>query len=516
MIGCWITAVSSVFAHAALLETHPADGEIVQVTPEALVLTFNEPLEPERTEVLLFDWNGRSIPISQGESGERSEKVTRELPALRDGTYTVVWKVISADGHPIEGSFSFSVGKENDETVAIAAGSGWIETGYTLSRFGLEGLILLGAGFYWTAFFAARQGLPGFATLLGAGRFWGGAAIVGGMLLSLSFYSALLPGPSLFRLILEGRWEWVFQSPAVVILFLQLILLLLLVIPDMTAGWYLVIWILFATTPAFGGHIWGMEHPWTAGGLRMIHLWMVAAWLGGLSYLLLAGWHASRHRLAWDWHRFRPFIGWVAMVAAGFAISSGMVMILLQTDIRSAFLSGAIWSTLLWVKVLLTLVMLLVGWGLSRDWSRHPANLPWRHVRLEWIVGVTVLLAGVWMSQSPYPLPERAYVEEIPADRGEVKAGFQLARLQIGTQTGTLSWDVKKTGEPERVEVRLSMPEHGMQGEPIAAERVDPGRYQAPISLTMVGEWEVEWVATLPEGKEIRWKDQMFVPGGGL
>ncbi|MDR6225974.1 copper resistance protein CopC [Desmospora profundinema] len=506
----------SISAHAALLDTNPSDGEVVAAAPEKLVLTFSEVLEPDRGEVLLFDWNGHQIKLPQGESGERTATITRELPMLRDGTYTVVWNVVSADGHPVEGSFSFSVGEESDETVTIPTGSDWAHIGLILSRFGVVGLLLVGAGIYWTAYFAARRGLPDFAGLLGRGRLWGGGAIVVGMILSMVCYSAVLPGPSLFALIWEGRWDLVFQSPAVVVLFIQLVLLLLLAVPDMTNGWYLGVWAVLAASPAFGGHIWGMESSWTAAAVRVGHLWTVAWWVGGLSYLLLAGWHIKRHHRSWDWSTFRPFMGRVAIGAALLAIISGLVMVVLQTDGIFAFTAGTLWSYLLWTKIVLTLLMLFLGWALSRKWSQRPAVLPRLPVRLEWVVGVGILLAGVWMSQLPYPLPERPHVQELQSEEAAVPAELHISRLHIGTQTLTFSWDTEMTGEPERVEVRLYMPEHEMKLDPIEADRTESGRYQAEIPLNMVGVWEVEVRATLSQGEEIRWMDRIFVPGGGV
>ncbi len=43
---------------------------------------------------------------------------------LADGTYTVAWRVVSADSHPISGAFTFSIGKPSTTTAAVAAGAG--------------------------------------------------------------------------------------------------------------------------------------------------------------------------------------------------------------------------------------------------------------------------------------------------------------------------------------------------------------------------------------------------------
>ncbi|MDO0926989.1 CopD family protein [Streptomyces sp. TG1A-8] len=50
----------------------------------------------------------------------RSDAVRVPLPAgLRDGTYTVAWRVVSADSHPVSGALTFSVGRRTATTAAV-------------------------------------------------------------------------------------------------------------------------------------------------------------------------------------------------------------------------------------------------------------------------------------------------------------------------------------------------------------------------------------------------------------
>lgn len=39
-------------------------------------------------------------------------KIKVKIPKLNNGTYTVRWSMISADGHPSEGGYTFSIGEE--------------------------------------------------------------------------------------------------------------------------------------------------------------------------------------------------------------------------------------------------------------------------------------------------------------------------------------------------------------------------------------------------------------------
>ncbi len=61
-----------------------------------------------------------------GEAGHadgRSETARVALPTgLAQGTYTVAWRVVSADSHPVSGAFTFSVGRPSATTASVEAG----------------------------------------------------------------------------------------------------------------------------------------------------------------------------------------------------------------------------------------------------------------------------------------------------------------------------------------------------------------------------------------------------------
>lgn len=95
-------------AHDSLISSDPADGATLETSPEQITLTYS-------AEVLEVS---PVVQISAGEGGEPVEltpvidgpTVTAEIPEpLAAGTHTVQWRVVSSDGHPIEGSFTFTV-----------------------------------------------------------------------------------------------------------------------------------------------------------------------------------------------------------------------------------------------------------------------------------------------------------------------------------------------------------------------------------------------------------------------
>src|SRR5699024_12617857 len=91
------------------------------------------------------------------------------------------------------------------------------------------------------------------------GRWIGAVLIVLGTIAELIAYSFSLP-PGIIQVILNGRWELLLQFPFVLLLFAQIFFLILVFIPVMERICYLALWLLLAITPAFGGHVWGMEN----------------------------------------------------------------------------------------------------------------------------------------------------------------------------------------------------------------------------------------------------------------
>lgn len=93
-------------AHNVLISTDPADGSTVQSTPDAITLTFNEPAVALGTQIQVTGPDGSELAVGEPRLVDNSvvQPLAEERPA---GAYQVVWRVTSADGHPIEGELAF-------------------------------------------------------------------------------------------------------------------------------------------------------------------------------------------------------------------------------------------------------------------------------------------------------------------------------------------------------------------------------------------------------------------------
>ncbi|RCG28198.1 copper resistance protein CopC [Sphaerisporangium album] len=100
------TAVASpALAHTALKSSDPKKGATVE-TLDKVTLTFTESVK--FPVVLVRDAEGRDHkdgkPKTDGPTV--TQKVAGTLPS---GKYTIAWRVVSEDGHPIEGEIPFTV-----------------------------------------------------------------------------------------------------------------------------------------------------------------------------------------------------------------------------------------------------------------------------------------------------------------------------------------------------------------------------------------------------------------------
>lgn len=103
--ACFVTATAA-SAHDVLESTSPSDGATVQKAPHKIVLTFAAPAEKMGTTLAVSGPHG-TVDVSDAKLVNNTVEATigGDLPA---GKYTVDWRVTSADGHPVSGTFAFS------------------------------------------------------------------------------------------------------------------------------------------------------------------------------------------------------------------------------------------------------------------------------------------------------------------------------------------------------------------------------------------------------------------------
>ena len=104
--------------HATLVSSEPAADSHLASPPTRVRLVYSEPIEGKLAKVTIVPATAAPIVLRAGADPRDVHAVIAPVDALGPGSYKVEWRVVSADGHPVDGTFSFTVG---DTTVSAPA-----------------------------------------------------------------------------------------------------------------------------------------------------------------------------------------------------------------------------------------------------------------------------------------------------------------------------------------------------------------------------------------------------------
>lgn len=110
-------------AHDTLESTDPADGSAIGSVPANVGLTFDHTPLAIGSLIRVVDATG--VDRADGPVAIVDNHVTQAIkPGAPEGKYVVTWRVASADGHAIEGSFAFTAGTASTVPSPVAAPAG--------------------------------------------------------------------------------------------------------------------------------------------------------------------------------------------------------------------------------------------------------------------------------------------------------------------------------------------------------------------------------------------------------
>ncbi|MFD8746095.1 copper resistance CopC/CopD family protein [Streptomyces sp. NPDC059616] len=388
VFGLLLGGAGPASAHAALTGSDPQDGAVVATAPKEVTLTFSEQVALGDDSIRILDPDGKRADTGAAprdlQSGSTVKYGVSLHAGLPDGTYTVAWQAVSADSHPVSGAFTFSVGAPSKTTVALPtdqAGGGLVGTLYDIARYAAyAGFILLAGG---SAFVLA-------CWQRGAGaRPLQRLVVRGWMTLTVATLAMLLlrnpytgSGKLADAFDLDGLKAVLDTKPGAALVSRLLLLgasaLFIAVLfgayakrederekKDLTFGLAIggtVIAAGIAGTWALAEHASTGIQPGIAMPVDVLHLLAVAAWLGGLTTLLVALYRTPDM----DATAVRRFSG----------IAFGSVVVLAATGIYQSWRQVGTWSALtgtgygqlLLVKVGLVAVLIGIAW-FSRRWT---------------------------------------------------------------------------------------------------------------------------------------------------
>jgi copper transport protein len=480
-------------AHASLVGTNPAADTTVAEAPEAVELTFDEPVEPGPDGVVVLGPDGERTDDDDVEIRDDGLKLVVPFDGATIGTYTVPWRVVSDDGHTIEGSFVFHVGEArggatlDDDADLVVRSTGWV--GRWLAFTG--GIMALG-GIVFSVLVLGRSTGPD-ARLR---RLMLSAAVtctVGAALTTLARAAeasgqGLLDAPGLLPDLI-GSTRYTRLDALWVVLGAALVATLLLPwVRDRlwVAG---AVGVAFLAVPAFAGHAWTASPVGLAVVADIVHVLSVATWIGGLVALLVV---ASRTEDNVD--LVRRFSS-VALVAAGVTVLSGSISSWLDLGSVDALLNSA-YGRLLLAKVCGVALILVLGY-VNRS---QLVGIAERSVDLLHNVRFEVAIAAVVIAITAGLVtvaPGREY--EPPSDfSGNIRVEIGAANLDLSVtpaRTGPNSVHltfVDPNGGPgnmDAVEVRIST--DGVPARKLELTTVTAYHFIAEgVSFSPAGTWQ--------------------------
>lgn len=102
------------WAHSKLESSIPAANAVTKESVQELILSFNEKIDPTLSTLSITNDKNEKIDTTEVKVEETELKATLGSPLI-SGTYTVEWKIVGGDGHPVKGNYTFQVEAPNVE-----------------------------------------------------------------------------------------------------------------------------------------------------------------------------------------------------------------------------------------------------------------------------------------------------------------------------------------------------------------------------------------------------------------
>jgi len=110
----------SALLHATLLRSTPAANSHLVQPPETIRLVFSEGVVPELSQISLINADGKARILQVATDPHDVHVLVGRVGSIAGGEYKVAWRILSADGHPVSGTFSFFVETGSPGTIATA------------------------------------------------------------------------------------------------------------------------------------------------------------------------------------------------------------------------------------------------------------------------------------------------------------------------------------------------------------------------------------------------------------
>ena len=489
-----------VSAHAVLETSSPAPSELLTSSPKEIRLNFDEQVESTLGDIRIYDSEQREVSIEKTvRSSSDASVVTAEVPTLQNGVYVVVWRVVSADGHPISGAFPFEIGTKSTGTSAALLEEilNRTETVSTLGNpistlrlLGFLGLILLigCVSLLWRSPLLGNSRVR--KTLRYSSVFIAISSL--GLLLMQGPYTAGRSWGSLFDSVIIGD---VLQTRLGFALFIRSICALawgviaLTVSTSVSRRWrvgVIATAVVTIATYSGSGHQSAGTMPALFVPLDMIHLAAVSTWVGALLALVVV---SRDNDVENETKRYSQMATWSMPVVVVTGVVQGLHLLSgISTITETTF------GKLLLVKTLLVGGVVLFG---SKARTRlHASGFSSIAKVIRWESALVVLVLAVtslMVAQSPNATPSRSVSFSATKVQNNIVAELSVVPAVVGTAEVhvILTPPGGSLTPAESVTVQFDLPSRSIPPIPVTMTEIGPNHWIGIVQFPFSGVWNM-------------------------
>lgn len=540
-LGAWLLIVcvfiilipKSTSAHAYVVKSNPAENETLKKAPTVVKIEFDEDIQVSHFNTLFVrDTSGKRVDLKDAHIDKRNKKLLEAglKENLKNGLYSIQWKAISADGHPIQGVIPFRIGSAEAGTDDRQVE----EMGYVPQ---ID--MIMERGILYTSF-SLFLGVLFFNLIMYKGNAIDvqsrSKKIIWISLLGI-FISLLFNLPLQAKINADVSWLEAFDplllketlqlSVFGYVWITQMALISMLMIVTYFAvkreklssfkvwGIPIVLFIGLLVMKALNSHAYGLKFKEIAVVMDFLHLFAASLWIGGLSsIILLLRKEDDKWTMYWD--AIKRFSPWV----------TGAVIVILITGLfNSTFFIPTIHSLFdtkyglaLLTKIFLFVCMGILGIlhyvkGRMRAQKRLGGTL-----KVEVIIGMIVFVIVAFMTnvQTPPMPPTGPFTESKQVDNG-YELTLHVSPNKVGQNTFHITLK-DANGQPitdmEQIVLTTQSLDMNMGKGSFKVSAVSPGEYEAEgMYINMTGNWNIH-VHGLTKSLDSFDLDFKFIVGG--
>ncbi|MFP5105279.1 copper resistance CopC/CopD family protein [Neobacillus sp. C211] len=500
-------------AHAYIKKSTPLENETVEKAPTEVAIKFDETIQPAFNSIKVFDSEGNRVDKKNGRIDPKQPFILKSglKKNLPNGSYRIKWKVVSSDGHPVEGVIPFQIGEKGQDTTSLDN-----ETkGYTpkADLIIIRWLQYLSNAFYVGLIFFYMVIVPmelretgsvdkKFRKLLSTG-------------LILLFLSILLSLP--LQATIESGYSWseVFNFSIIENILMntnygqfwviQIALLITLALLTSFIGMAestkrCILWTCFCLgaalllTKALTSHAAAQPNHLLTISMDFLHLLAASIWIGSLTgFVSLLSLRKNTEIKQNYLKMIKSFSKW-GLILVLFLTLTGVFASFLYIPNLSALVQTNYGKALMW-KLILFLVMLLLAAVNFIKGKRGTTKGLKASLKGELTLGLLILVLSVVLTnlptamQSPGPFKETNIVtqgRQVTLEATPNIIGVNLFEITLKDREGKPIKDI------EQIHLTFTMLEMDMGKETVSLTKAAEGKYEVKgLHFSMAGHWNV-------------------------